>query len=119
MTAPRTKFFPIATKPKVTKTDIQRGSVVRYFAKGISKHNVVEIDAEQYDIFKNNPYYTTVKLPWIIKGNLFPSVKNGIPVLSIEEQNRKIIDFYAKRMPELKRKLKNLLEFASPTINQP
>ena len=119
MTVRASKYFPIATKPKVTQADVDRGSIVRYFVKGISKINVVEINAEQYNIFKRNPYYTVVKLPWVLKGNLFPSVMNGIPVLSIEEQNKKILDFYAKRMPELSRKLTNFLEYAIPTINQP
>ena len=117
MTVRASKYFPIATKPKVTQADVDRGSIVRYFVKGISKTNVVEINAEQYNIFKRNPYYTVVKLPWILKGNLFPSVMNGIPVLSIEEQNKKILDFYAKRMPELSRKLTNFLEYASPILN--
>jgi len=117
MTIQVSKYFPKATKPKVTQADVQRGSIVRYFAKGVSKSAVTEIDVEQYNIFKNNPYYTVVKMPWVLKGNLFPSVVNGKPVLSIEEQNKKILDFYAKRMPELKRKLKNFLEYASPVIN--
>lgn len=111
--------FPTSTKPKITKTDIERGSIIRYFAKNISRPTVTEISPEQYNMFKSNPYYVTVKLPWIIKGNLFPSVVDGRQILSIEEQNRKIIDFYGKQIPELKRKLRNLLEFATPTINQP
>lgn len=111
--------FPLSTKPKITKSDIERGSIIRYFAKNVSRHMVTEISSDQYNIFKNNPYYVTAKLPWIIKGNLFPSVVDGRQVLSIEEQNRKIIDFYGKQIPELKRKLTNLLEFATPTINQP
>lgn len=119
MTIQASKHFPIATKPKVTQADVDRGSIIRYFVKGISKATAVEVNVEQYNIFKRNPYYTVVKLPWVLKGNLFPSIVNGVPVLSIEEQNKKILDFYAKRMPELRRKLKNFLEYASPTINQP
>ncbi len=52
MTVRASKYFPIATKPKVTQADVDRGSIVRYFVKGISKTNVVEINAEQYNIFK-------------------------------------------------------------------
>lgn len=110
---------PISTKPRVTQLDIVRGSITRYFIKSISRYQVLEINREQYNIFKDNPYYVTAKMPWIVAGNLFPSVVNGRPVPSIEEQNKKIIDFYGTRMPELKRKLKNLLEFASPTVNTP
>ncbi len=56
MTVRASKYFPIATKPKVTQADVDRGSIVRYFVKGISKTNVVEINAEQYNIFKRTSF---------------------------------------------------------------
>lgn len=110
---------PISTKPRVTKLDVARGSITRYFIKHVSRHQILEIDAGQYNFYKNNPYYIAIKLPWVVAGNLFSSTKNGQPVLSIEEQNKKIVDFYDKRMSGLSRKLQNLLEYASPVVNTP
>ncbi len=110
---------PMNTKPRVTQLDVARGSITRYFIKHMSRHQILEIDAGQYDYYKDNPYYITVKLPWVVAGNLFPTTRNGLPVLSIEEQNRKIVDFYENRMMGLSRKIRNFLEFASPTVNTP
>jgi hypothetical protein len=108
---------PVSIKPRVTQLDVVRGSITRYFIKHVSRYQVLEINLEQYNMFKENPYYITVKMPWVVAGNLFPSVVNGNVLPSIEEQNQKIVNFYVKRMPELKRKLTNLLEFASPAVN--
>jgi hypothetical protein len=111
--------IPISYKPKVLQSDIDRGSIVRYFVKPISRHNIIEINGEQFNTFKNDPYYIAIQIPWIVKGFLFSTVVRNVQVLSLEEQNRKIVTFYSKRMPGLERKLKNMMELAIVTVNTP
>lgn len=110
---------PISYKPIVTDRDLKFGSITRYFAKYVSSHGITEIDKQQYTILKSNPYYITIEIPWIITGNLYPASVGRNKIFSIQEQNKKIVDFYDKKLPGLSRKLKNLLEYASPTINTP
>jgi hypothetical protein len=98
---------------------MDKGSITRYFIKHISQHNIIEINLEQYNTFKNDPYYITVQFPWVIKGTVFSYTINGRRVLSVGEQNKKIVEFYSKRMPGLERKIKNLTQFAIMTINTP
>lgn len=111
--------IPISYKPRILQSDINNGSIIRYFVKHISLHNIVEISKEQFSTFKNDPYHIAIQIPWIISGYLFSTKVNNINVLSVEEQNRKIVNFYNKRMPGLDRKLKNLMELAIVTINKP
>ena len=99
---------PVRCKPRIVQSDLNRGSFIRYFVKHVSRPKITEINIEQYNFFKTNPYYIVIKLPWIIKGN----------VEFIQEQNQKIIDFYNKRMPGLHRIIKDLLEYATPTIDR-
>jgi hypothetical protein len=108
---------PISYKPIVLQSDYANGAITRYFVKNISRHTIIEVDDKQYDMLKNNVYYTCVTIPWVIRGNLFTTTINDNPVLSIEEQNKRIVEFYSKRMPGLKRRLKNLMEFAIVTVN--
>lgn len=104
-------MLPISYKPTITQQDVVIGKITRYFTYRLSSNEVVEIDSDQYNLFKDNPYYVTVKLPWVIRGNLHTMVAAGYPVLSVEEQNRRIVNFYSNTIPQLKRKLRNLTEY--------
>jgi hypothetical protein len=104
--------FPSTSNPIITKGDLERGSIIRYFVKHTSRQTVTEINSEQYNIFKNNPYYIVVKLPWIIVG---PLSSDGSGKLSVDEQNLKIINYYNKKMHGLNRKLRDTLEYYTGT----
>lgn len=99
---------PVRYKPRIVQSDIERGSIIRYFAKHVSRPTITEVNIEQYNFFKTNPYYIVVKLPWIIKGT----------VSVVEEQNQKILNYYNKRMPGLHRIIRDLLEYGIPTIDK-
>lgn len=104
---------PISYRPKITRADYTRGVISRYFTQYVSNRTVVEIDENQYNFFKDNPYYITVKLPWVLVGNLYTTPS----VLSVEEQNRRIVQYYSRILPTLPRYVKDFLEYVQPTIN--
>lgn len=110
---------PINSRPIVTKEDIQRGSIVRYFVKFISRPQIFEVNLQQYKIFEKDPYYISIKMPWIVAGNLFPVNMGNKEILSVEQQNKKIVEMHDKQLPGLRRIIRNYLEFATPTINKP
>ena len=110
---------PLDARPLITDADIRRGSVLRYFAQSVSTRKIYEIDRVQFNIFKNDPYYVAIQLPWVITGKLESTVVNNNTILGVREQNERIANFYNRTMPGLTRKLKNYLEFTSPTINEP
>lgn len=111
-------MVPQSYKPKITESDMNAGSIARYFVKFISNPSIVEVDKDQYEYFKNNSYYTAIKIPWMITGNLNTVVTNNVERLGIEDQNKKIVQYFNQQLPGLNRKIKNFLQFANPTINQ-
>lgn len=111
--------LPLDTRPTITTSDIRRGAVMRYFAQSVSTRKIYEIDQEQYNTFRTDPYYVTAQIPWVITGNLYTEVVGNNTIMSIPEQNERIVAFYEKTMPGLSRKLRNFVEYASPTINTP
>lgn len=104
---------PVSYRPKITQQDINRGAISRYFVQYVSGRSVIEVDENQYNIFKNNPYYVTVKMPWVLTGNLHTSGS----VLSVEEQNQRILNYYSQTLPGLRKQVRSAGEYTSPTIN--
>lgn len=102
---------PFDVRPQITNKNITDNSVTRYFVQSISTTRIYEVDKRQYDWFTNTPYYTTVKLPWIIVGNMETKTLNGHVILSVEEQNKNIVEYYNQKMPGLKHKLRNFTEY--------
>ena len=102
---------PLDARPIITEADIRRGSVLRYFAQSVSTRKIYEIDRVQFNIFKKDPYYVTLQLPWIITGKLESTVVNNNTVLGVREQNERIVNFYNRTMPGLTRKLRDPLEY--------
>jgi len=93
---------PLDVRPIITSTDITRGYVTRYFAQASSTRRIYEIDKQQYNTFSLDPYYTTVKLPWVL-------VDDGISTAG--SKNTKVIEYYNKKIPGLNRKLRNTVEY--------
>lgn len=98
---------PLETRPNITQTDIVRGYVTRYFAQSTSTRKIYEINKEQYTIFKQDPYYTVIQLPWIIV-DLTSSTN---PSEDIKLRNTKIIEYYNAKMLGLINKLRNPQEY--------
>lgn len=111
--------IPLDTRPIITSSDIIRGAITRFFAQSVSTRKIYEIDKEQYNTFSKDPYYTVEQIPWIIRGKLYTEVVNNTTILSVSEQNERIVKFYERSIPGLSRKLKNFLEYTSPTVNTP
>ena len=60
------------TPPTIRKTDIDNGSVMRYFGRKTNEPNgeIVEIDETLYNKLKNSNFYVTVSLSWRIAGKI-------------------------------------------------
>jgi hypothetical protein len=95
--------IPLEVRPILTDVDIRRGSVLRYFAQSVSSRKIYEIDNTQFNIFNKDPYYVTIQMPWVI-------VENSVTT-DVSEQNTRIIEYYERTMPGLKRKLRNPREY--------
>ena len=60
---------PTPSLPIVSKSDIDRKFLDRYFVRSVSDKNlVVEVDQLQYEKFKENPRFVTTRLKWKIVG---------------------------------------------------
>lgn len=105
---------PMSNRPKITEKDVSLGYVMRYFVKPVSTNKVIEIDKQQYNTFKNNPFFVSMEMKWVIGGNdknLIAS--DGQTIYGAGHRNEVSLDFYEKKMPGLKRILRNPLEYFS------
>lgn len=108
---------PISNRPKITNEALSNGFVNRYFVRNPSFKKIVEIDEKQYAKFKNNPYYDSIIVPWVITGNDKDVVnpKTGQLVLGVPKRNLQIISYYESKMPGLRLLLRNPMEYFNGT----
>jgi hypothetical protein len=59
---------PLSNRPKIGKKELSQGYVPRYFVQHVSMPKIIEIDEKQYQTFKQDPYYRTLQLNWVIGG---------------------------------------------------
>ena len=92
-----------AFKPKVDKNDIKRGFIERRFVQQCNDNQspITEISKSSYGNLQSNPLYKLVKLRWRIDGT----------VEEIKNSNRASISEHLRKMPQLKNRLVNLLEY--------
>ena len=105
--------LPISSRPIIRKKDEDIGFVTRYFVRHTSVRNyIVEINKEQYDVYKNAPGYITIELPWAINGysNTVYGA-NNVKFIGAKQKNLKVIELYEAKMPGLKRILLDPLEY--------
>jgi hypothetical protein len=105
--------IPISSRPIIRKKDEDIGFVTRYFVRHTSVRNyIVEINKEQYDVYKNAPGYITIELPWAINGysNTVYGA-NNVKFIGAKQKNLKVVDLYEAKMPGLKRILLDPLEY--------
>tara|TARA_Y100000768_G_scaffold287207_1_gene221472 strand:+ start:2611 stop:2970 length:360 start_codon:yes stop_codon:yes gene_type:complete len=93
-----------AFKPKVDKIDIKRGYIDRRFVQQCNDNQspVTEISSNTYGNLQSNPFYKVVKLRWRIVGSQ----------QEIKDSNRASISEHLRKMPQLKNRLVNLLEYS-------
>lgn len=80
---------PTPAPPIVSKQDIDRGLLDRYFVRPVNDTTfVVEIDEIQYEKFRNNPRFTTVQLRWKIIGKQETEISStGVVNRGVREYN--------------------------------
>jgi len=104
--------------PQLLQTDYDAGVLERYFAQHKITKKIYEINKEYYQamISKNIEYpfelYTIIKILWKLTG-----VKNDIKInnkiyYGVEDTNKRSVERAEFFTPGIKRKLKNLTEFA-------
>jgi len=92
-------------KSKPKESDYTVGNFTRYFLRQVNNSfaKIIEIDKEQFNKFKTEPFYINVDILWKITGD----------AQSIINTNLKIIIDADKKLPGIKDLLQNkLLEFA-------
>ena len=107
---------PRSNRPKITERNITDGYVMRYFVKQISSKKVIEVDKNQYDVFKNNPFYENLEMKWVIGGyDKDITSADGQMIYGAGHRNEVSLDFYEKKMSGLKRVIRNPLEYFNGT----
>ena len=95
--------FPIPYVCRVKKADIKRGFITRRFTQQCNDNQspITEISENTYGNLQSNPLYKLVKMKWRIDGTK-EEVKNS---------NRASISEQLPKIPQLKNRLVNLLEY--------
>lgn len=105
---------PKAHFPSPTEKDYERGFIERYFIqmRGTSGSPIFEINEENYYKYKENKYFTAVRLSWKIKGNLEDRyTENGEYVPSVHTVNSLTIKEAEKTLSDINLYLVNTKQF--------
>ena len=94
--------FPYITKIK--DSDVKRGYIIRRFAQKIndSQSPIIEVSENNYLQLAQNPLFRVTKLKWRLDGTKE----------EIKTSNRASISEHLGKMPQLKNRLVNLLEYS-------
>ena len=102
------KNFNLKSEPKpfkhtINSNDIKRGYITRYFVQKTndSQTPIIEVSNSNYTVMTKNPLFKSTKLKWRIDGTI-EEIKNS---------NRASISEQLSKMPQLKNRLVNLLEY--------
>lgn len=96
--------YPTEKYPIIKDIDYKNGFIYRYFIRqsNSKNHPIIEIDNKQWNQFKNNKMYVTVKTKWYISGNRE----------YVYNSNLRLITEADKKLPGIKDLLENnLLQF--------
>jgi hypothetical protein len=106
---------PIQMPCTPNAANIYAGSITRYFISKINDNTVVEVNAEQYQLWQQGKIdrvlYSAVSINWAISGPLQDRIENGITIPGVVTRNRKTIHEAMARIPIIQSKLTNLTEF--------
>jgi hypothetical protein len=85
--------MPSPALPTVTQSDAKNGFIMRQFVRQVTdKDFIVEVDANQYTEFKENPRFVTTQIKWKIIGkkqNM--TLLNGVTIYGVEDANRVVV----------------------------
>lgn len=97
------KSEPIPFKYNINSNDIKRGYITRYFVQKTNDNQapVIEVSNPNYTVMGKNPLFKSAKLKWRISGTE-EEIKNS---------NRVSISEHLGKIPQLKNRLVNLLEY--------
>lgn len=111
------KFIqPKTSFPKISKQDIQNGYVTRYIIQQINNaENILEIDQQQYDLYKSkkidsNRYFVEI-IKWRITGNIDDTKTNGIESIGVRTANQKQINYLQTKMANIQKILVDPLQY--------
>ena len=95
---------PIPFKSNITNNDTKRGYITRYFVQKTNDNfaPIIEVSKPNYIIVEKNPLFKSAKLKWRIDGTK-EEIKNS---------NRASISEHLSKVPQLKNRLVNLLEYS-------
>ncbi len=84
---------PTPVMPVVTQSDAENGFLDRYFIKAANQSElIVEVDKDQYNLFKNNPRFIVAKIRWKIRGDVnTTTTAYGVKVLGVEDYNKNLV----------------------------
>jgi len=97
----QSSILPFYQKPSPTDKDYELGNFTRYFAKKTNENIYIEISKDLYNKFKskNNKYtyksYLVFPLTWTLIGNSTQVAQTNQNILTLTEQNYKIIGLKA------------------------
>lgn len=110
--------------PEITDRDRRRGYTNRYFAAKANqiKDRAYEISLREFKRLKSDPYVVTAKTTWVISGPLEDherdvtfqgpsSNKEPVIIPGVLTQNKSSIIFVSKKIPAIKKILKDPQEF--------
>lgn len=104
---------PAQVLPTVTQVDVKNKFIMRYFVRQVTDKNfIVEVDNIQYEEFKENPRFVTVKIKWQIVGkkqNM--TLLNGIVISGVQDTNRTVVSEADLTFGGLLRYITNYLEY--------
>ena len=117
--------------PTPTTADYKKGKLVRFFLKKINEFKIIEVSEDIYNKHSaaeiDPNLYISTKIDWIISGIANSSVKDGIYVVGVQEQNAKTVFDTELIMPSISKILPDYLQFyvgntsgviVPPDINQ-
>ena len=94
--------------------DFQEAYIKRWFARKANDENapIIEIDEENFNSLKHNPFYTITTLSWKISGPATTVIKDGIEYEEgVSEYNFRRIHMATKNISGLHKKLPDLYQF--------
>lgn len=101
--------------PKPTEDDYRIGYILRFFIQKTNDNSssIYEVDNPTFNYLNSKPFYKGVILKWRISGPLtiVSDTNSNILNKSVSESNRIAIEIEAKKIPNLKLYLPNLLQF--------
>lgn len=90
---------PIQSKPLPIEEDYKNGSFTRYFVKKSNENIFIEINKDEYELFKNknskvqSNLYTPIQIPWNLTGDKTKVFNNNKTISSFYETRDKLYGF--------------------------